>query len=403
MILGFSMDVLISTTTPDMFFRFLETVESLQRSTINQIRSCMKDAWGPVRATKAFCAHYGFIEEKKEMISLTNQGIRLLKHTDNARRDFLIFTIKLQEKEPFLFLKNELQKNDTFKKNRIGELLQIKFRPKENWIEKKVLRFSDVYLQWLTVFRQAKIEEKNVKYIGGKTKTFEILIIPEMRKLLDRHVYDYLIENFYTPHNILDEPNNLLHTVETTSDDREKGKKFEKFVASCFQRLGFDSRCRDGIREKRVNLTYQRKGGGDTAVFCHFPTPAIDKTHQGYAIACEAKSASYPIGSKAVGQARNFSKKIKEAFPDYLVHTMVVSRSKTGFDSSGKEQATPEVVHINCEIMLELLNAQKDRLKNGLLLITPLEFMTILSEFVREKNLEPKKVDVVNKINSLLQ
>jgi len=229
-------------------------------------------------------------------------------------------------------------------------------------------------------------------------KTFEVLIIPEMRDLLDRELYDQLVENFHTPHNILDEPLELLRKVEGSTDSNEKGEAFEEFVATCFRRFGFNSRCRDGVRENIRNLTYQRKGGGDIGLFCHFPTPATDKTHQGYAIACETKAGRYPIGSKAVGQARNLCQKIKEVFPDYLTHTMVVSRSEYGYDSSGKEQAPPEVVHLNHEIFLNLLKVQEDRLKKGLSLVTPIHFMTVLKEFIRERKLEPNTTEFLEKM-----
>ena len=137
------------------------------------------------------------------------------------------------------------------------------------------------------------------------------------------------------------------------------------------------------------------------ALFCHFPTPTINKTHQGYAIACEAKAGRYPIGSKAVGQVRNLFEKIKRAFPDYLVHKIIVSRSKVGYDSSGKDQAPPEVVHVSHKILLSLLEEQESRLEKGSSLITPVHFMIALKEFIREQRLEPTTSEFLEKIHAI--
>ena len=397
------MKTLITTTTPTSFFEFLETVASLQESTLKQILSCMKSIWGPVRAAKAFSVHYGFVESDGDKLKLTTLGKRLLAYTGTARSDFLIFSIKLQEKKPFFFLKKELEKNKVLKITRMGELLRVKFRPTESWSKEKMERIGNVYVQWLISLRQAELDESSVKYVGGAVKTFEVLIIPEMCDLLDRTLYDYLIEKFHTPHNILKKPHESLQKVETTTNDNEKGNAFEDFVARCFRRFGFNPRKRDGIRETMKNLTYKKtKGGGDVGLFCHFPTPTTDKTHEGYAIACEAKAGQHPIGSKAVGQARNLCQKILESFPKYLAHTIVVSRSKSGYDSSGKGQAPPEVLHLNHEILLNLLKMQEDRLKKGLSLITPIHFMIVLKEFIKERKMEPDITEFLEKLKVIL-
>ena len=193
------MQPLITTTTPAIFFQFLEAVSTLHQSTLDQIRSCMKSIWGPVRAAKAFSVHYGFVESDDKKLKLTTLGKRLLAYTDAARYDFLILSVKLQEKEPFFFLKKELEKKEVLKMTRIGELLRVRFRPKEKWLKEKTDRIGSVYVQWLTNLRQAKLEGDSIRYVGGAVKTFEVLIIPEMRDLLDRELYDLLVENFHTP------------------------------------------------------------------------------------------------------------------------------------------------------------------------------------------------------------
>lgn len=394
------MAVLITRTTPKLFFQFLDAVSSVQPATIYQIRACLKAPnLGSVHAARAFSQHYGFIESDNKKFKLTNLGERLLSYTDNARFDFLISFVKIQEKEPFLFLKRELQKNKILKLTRIAELLQIKFQLKEKWLAEDQMRIGKVYGQWLIQLRQAKLDGDSIEYMGGKVKTFEILVIPEMKELLDRCLYDYLVENFHTPHNILREPYELLEKTKESQDANKKGEAFEEFVGSCFRVIGFTPRSRDGIREKSRNLTYQRKGGGDVGLFCHFPTPTPTKTHQGYAIACEAKAGSYPIGSKAVGQVRNLSQKIMEVFTDYLVHAIVISRSRFGYDSSGKEQAPPEVVHIQDKVLLDILQEQKNRLSKGLSLITPIHFMVVLKEFIKEQKLEPTPTEFMKKLS----
>lgn len=343
--------------------------------------------------------HYGFVvKDSKNLYRLTILGERVLKYTDNARVDFMVSNVKLQEREPFLFLKKELERCRTLSINQLGDLLRIKFYPREKWSNDKIKSISNAYAKWLVYLRQGKIENNLITYVGGAVRTFDILASPKVRDSLDRNLYDILVENFHTPHNILDEPYELLEIVKTSNDANKKGQAFETFVAACFRRLGFTSRCRDGPREKTTNLSYQRKGGGDVAIFSHFPIFTSSQTYQGYAIGCETKASQYPIGSRAVGQARNLCQKIKETFPDYLVHTAIVSRSICGYDSSGREQAPPEVVHLNYKILLELLETQKSLLEKGERLITPLDFALVINELIREQKLEPTPSEFKDKI-----
>jgi len=240
-------------------------------------------------------------------------------------------------------------------------------------------------------------------YSKGVVKTFQIIVIPEMKQLLDRTLYDFLTEKFHTPHNILDEPYDLLNETKKATDDEKKGELFELFIGSVFTRFGFSSRLKDGIRERCSNLTFKRKGGGDVALFCHFPIPTDKQTYHGYAIACEGKATENAIGSKAVGQARNLCKKIQELYPQYFVHTIIMSQSPYGYDSSGREQAPPEVLHLNTKTMLNLLDLQKKRLEKGLLLITPVHVMLLLEELIKNQDFNPKPEKVVEIVEKLLE
>ena len=138
-----------------------------------------------------------------------------------------------------------------------------------------------------------------------------------------------------------------------------------------------------------MNLTHQRPGGGDVAAFCHFPILAGGTVHPGFAIACEAKSTETVVGSTAVGQVRNLAKKISEAFPNYVVQLVVVSRSKIGYDPSGKGQAPPEVMHLNSDLLSQLLTLQLARFSKSLNLVTPMSIMLTLDDLVKSQILEP--------------
>ena len=393
------MKAVLTKTTPDLFFSFIETVSSLQPCTIGQIRKSMKKVWGPVYSARNFCKGYGFIsiEKEKKTVSLTIDGERLLRYSGNARIDFLIYYFKLQDREPFLSLQYELSRLNSMDIREIGEFLDTKFVHKGTWTTKDKEEYGESFAQWLVLLRIGVRKDNNIKYSKGKVKTFELLIVPNMIQLMDRTLYDFLTENFHTPHNIFDEPYDLLGKANKTTVDKEKGDLFEAFIGSLFHRFGFSPRLRDGIREKNTNLTFKRKGGGDVALFCHFPTPTEKQTYHGYAIACEGKAKENVIGSKAVGQARNLCKKIQELYPQYLVHTVIMSQSICGYDSSGREQAPPEVLHVSCRVMLKLLDLQKKRLEKGLSLITPVHIMFLLEELIKRQDLNPKP-EIVMKI-----
>jgi len=399
------MKVAITKTKPKLFFSFLEAVSSLQPCTIEQVRKHMKSIWGPVRSARNFASQYGFIsiKGKNKEITLTTDGIRLLRYTDDARTDFLIYNLKLQDEEPFLSLQYELCLAGKKNVREVGDFIDTKFLHKKTLQTKEKDEYGEAFAEWLVLLRIAKRDGNTLTYSKGIVKTLQIIVIPEMKQLLDRTLYDSLTEKFDTPHNILDEPYDLLSKINKTTDDKKKGDLFESFIGSVFTRFGFVSRLRDGIREKNTNLTFKRKGGGDVALFCHFPTPTERQTYHGYAIACEGKGKKSAVGSKAVGQARNLCKKIQELYPQYLVHTIIVSQSICGYDSSGQEQAPPEVLHLNNKTILNLLDLQKRRLERGLSLITPVYTMLLLEELIRSQNLNPRPEEVVEITKKLLK
>jgi hypothetical protein len=178
---------------------------------------------------------------------------------------------------------------------------------------------------------------------------------------------------------------------------------FELLIASIFRRFGFSPRLRDGERERKTNLTFQRKGGGDVALFCHFPAQTDKEISYGYGIACEGKAGENAIGSRAIGQARNLCKKIMESYPKYMVHTTVISQSICGYDSSGREQSPPEVVHMTARVLLTLLDIQEKQLEKGLNLITPVHIMLLLEELIKRQDLEPEPNDAKAIIEALIK
>jgi len=200
----------------------------------------------------------------------------------------------------------------------------------------------------------------------------------------------------------MDEPHDLLKKTNEATDENDKGEFFESFIGCAFQRLGFSSRLKDGVREKRTNLTFKKSGGGDVVLFCHFPVQSQDGVIEGYAIACEAKATIGAVGSKAVGQARNFAKKVKENYPKYLVQPLVFSQSICGYDDSGRRNSPPEVVHLTPKALLSLLGIQKKRLEEGSKLITPLNIVFLLEKLVKEQCLEPDEKKVSEIIHDIV-
>jgi hypothetical protein len=353
----------------------------------------MKQVWGPVYSARNFALQYKFVsfDEQKKTFSLTTDGERLSRYTGSLRNEFLIHNFKLQYHEPFSSLQKEIAQRKIMSIQDIGEFLEVKFPQKAKLKSQEREEFGSAIAQWLVLLRIAEIKNDMVTYAKGEVKTTGIIYFPEMVELLDRTLYDSLVENFNTPHNIIREPYELLERTKKASDDNQRGESFESFISSVFKRFGFSPRLRDGARERKANLTFQRKGGGDVGLFCHFPIQSETEILQGYAIACEGKASESVIGSKAIGQARNLCIKVKEFYPKYLIHTLIVSQSTSGYDSSGREQAPPEVLHLNSKILLGLLDLQEKRLERDFSLITPVHIMLLFEELIKRQNLEPKE------------
>jgi hypothetical protein len=381
----------------------MSVVGSFQPCAIEKIRRGMKEVWGPVYSAKNFALEYKFVslDEKAKTFSLTPDGERLARFTGNLKKEFLVNSFKLQFCEPFAYLQTELSKKNTMGIQNIGELVEIKFPQGKSWKQQDKEAFGRAIAEWLVFLGIAEIKNDMVTYVRGEVKTEGIICFPEMEKLLERALYDYLIENFNTPHNIIREPYDLLDKTNKATDDNERGDLFESFIYSVFKRFGFSPRLRDGPREQKANLTFQRKGGGDVGIFCHFPIQTNKEILHGYAIACEGKAKENVIGSKAVGQARNLCTKIKEFYPKYLVHTMIVSQSICGYDSSGREQAPPEVLHITSKVLLTLLDLQEKCMEKNLPLINPIHFMLLFEELIKQQNLEPKPETVMKIIETI--
>ena len=392
----------LTKTTPEVFLAFLESVSRLQPATLQQICSDLSSVIkppiiGPVRSAISFATTYGFAKSPQGKLEVESLGSRLLKFSGNARVDFLVMNVKLPEQDPFNFLRFELKSQGKLSWERFRKLLQVKYQVSSG-SDQTV--YAKTYAAWLEFLRVANVDEKGLTYTGGRVEGLEILALTEGEELLDRSIYDFLTESFLTYHNLLDEPNRLLNATRAEEDEALKGETFERFVAAAFSRLGFSPRMRDGTREQRLNLTFQRKGGGDVGIFCHFPIVAAGETKPGCAIACESKATEGAIGSRAVAQARNLTAKIKESFPKYALHTIVVSGKNALYDSSGREQAPPEVVHLTDEMLLGLLGMQVRLANKGKKLVNPLTIMTSLDDFVTSENLEPTQEQFVRIIES---
>lgn len=381
------MKLRLSTTTPLLFSQFMDSVERLQPTTIGTLCADIREVTGRVQAARVFAETYGFIGTKGiREITLSELGNRLVRYSGTARTDFLIHNARILDKDPFIFLKEELTKSHSLTVKRIASLLRLKYGAPKSAL---TAQYAKTYGDWLVELRIAKWQNRALEYVGGKISSFEIIALDDANKLQDSSLYDWLTETFKPYQELLQEPTDFLTKIASTSEDNVKGDLFEKFVASVFKRLGFSVRVRDGIREAKRNLTFERPGGGDVGLFCHFPIVAGGTVRPGLAMACEAKSTEGAVGSTAVGQVRNLSKKITETFPGYLVQSLVISRSKVGYDSSGEEQAPPEVVHLTSDLLLEALRLQAARVRKSLSLITPLSFVLAIDDQVKAQNLQP--------------
>jgi hypothetical protein len=357
-----------------------------------------------VYSVQNFATQYGFVtfDKKTSEFSLSTEGERLVQYTGNLRNRFLIENTKLQCYEPFASLHRELLHKNLMTTKEIGDFLEIKFPQKRKWNAEDKTGYAEAISEWLVLLQVARRNEEGIEFLGGEVKTAGIIYYPDMGKLVDRAIYDFLTEQFHTPKNIVDEPYELLEKTNHEKDDNQKGELFESFIGCVFRRFGFSPRLKDGTREKSTNLTLKKSGGGDVALFCHFPIQSQKEILHGCAVACEGKATGNFVGSKAVGQVRNLSKKIKEVYPQYLIHPLILSQSTCGYDESGRRNAPPEVVHMTAKLILSLLDVQRNRLEEGLSLITPIHVLLLLENLTKREILEPDEKTVIEIVDSLV-
>jgi len=381
---------------PDIVFQLLEAVKILEPCTIEQIRAEMKAQWPPVRSARTFAEHFGLIDIKNKEIYLSEISQRMLRFTYTKRIDFLISHVRLIEKEPFNYLVTTLKDSaGVFDTKRIAELLQNKFDSKSHWTKDESESVSDCYVNWLGLLRLIKIESNGILWVGGKVSTFDVTALAELDFLQDRALYDALVEKYHTPKNMLDDPQAILSEITQEKDNEKRGKRFEDFIASCFNLLGFTYRSRAGPRDKETKLIYKsNKGGGDVVLLSHFPIHTASKEFVGGALACEAKSTEGQVGSKAVGQARNLKVKVEEMYKDYLIIPIVISRAKYGYDISGRNIAPPDVVLLTQDIIIEICKIQKEKLEKGIKLILPVHVLSIIDKLIKSEKLEPTIEDI---------
>lgn len=240
--------------------------------------------------------------------------------------------------------------------------------------------------------------------MGGLVKGFDVLSLVEVEFLKERELFDWFVEDFENPKEILKKPLEVLNDIELEDDDDRRGKLFQKFVAISFRRLGFFPRTRNSPHEKRSRLSFKDNlGGGDVALFFHHPISTSSRIYLGGSLACEAKSTESNVGGKAVGQARNLRTKIEERFSEYLVQPVVVSRSCIGYDPSGRNLAPPEVIHLTANGIIRILELQKRRLDRGESLILPTHIFQMLDDLVKSEIIEPKPEELVDYLENVVK
>ena len=392
-------------SSPEIVFEFIEAVESIQPCTIEQVRAKLRSQWPPIRSAKSFCQFFGLIESDKGKIWLSSIGTRILKYTNGKRIEFTKNYWRLQENDPFRYLISQLSKTARcIKFDEVADIIRVKFDPKTSWTKEKKLAIGEDYSKWLQYLGICKIKNNTVSYVGGLVKGFDVLSLAEVEFLKERELFDWFVEDFENPKEILKKPLEILDEIKQEDDDDRRGRLFQKFVAISFKRLGFFPRTKNSPHEKKSRLSFKDNlGGGDVALFFHHPVSTSSHTYLGGSLACEAKSTEGNVGGRAVGQARNLRTKIQERFSDYLVQPIVVSRSNIGYDPSGRNLAPPEVIHLTANGIIRILELQKKRLDRGESLILSTHIFQILDEFVKNEIIEPKPEELVDYLENVVK
>jgi len=389
----------IPHSEPEEVFKLIESLENLHPCTIEQVRAALRCQWPPIRLAKSFCEYFGLINSTDGKIALTEMGERILMYDGEKRGEFAKNYWRLQDKEPFPHLINELNKCNTpvsFKE--IADIIRIKFDHSSKWSNQEKESIGKGYASWLEYLDLACISNNKLILKKGKVRGFDVLSLAEVEYLKERELRDWLIEEFNPIKNILCEPKEVLDKMKSEQDDNKRGRLFLDFISLSFRRLGFIPRLKNHPTDKE-HLFSDNIGGGDIVLFFHHPLHTPTKTYLGGAIVCEAKSTEGGIGSGAVGQARNLKKRVKEIFKDYLIQPIIISRSKIGYDPSGIKNAPPEVIHITSDVIIRLLEFQVNRVSSGKNLILPSHIFKFLDEMVKNELIEPSTSNITEFFN----
>jgi hypothetical protein len=384
----------IHKASPQFVNRLLDVLSTLDECNWDQVMSLAHLRGGHAIAAKSFLQEYGLVESTDERLRLSELGKRLVQYTGNLRVDFLIYHVRLQDLEPFSYLTRILASERTMTTDQIGASLGTLATSGGKWTRKERSDVGRIYADWLQILRIADVEGNTVKYSRGRVATFDLMPTKETSTMADRSIYDFLVQHCEDPSILDKDVLDGLTSLDGIEDDNTRGERFEELVGIMFLRLGFTVRTKDGVRERRSNLNYMRPGGGDLGLFHHFPVMASGMWHPGYAIACEAKCSRFPVGSTAVSQVRNLAEKILDQFELYLVQKVVVSRSSSGYDKSGREQAPPDVVHLSTDVLIWLLGRQAELYRKDSPLLTPYTILTLLDTLKQSQTLDPHVEDI---------
>ncbi len=379
--------------TPNEVFAFLEAVQALSPCTIQQIQAKLRWHWSVIGNTKTFCEEVRLVKTQKEIVSLTEFADRLLRFTGQKRKVF-VNNSPITRHPTFVSIVEEISKKSEIETDKIGDILKVKFEPKEKWEKQDFQKINESYTEWLVYTGQSERKERTLVYSGGSVVISGIENLKDFEFLKERELRHMLIQKEKLSGELIKELRTKIEAIDKETDDGRRGALFQECVRDAFSLLGFVGRDTNSNYEKSLSIFTSNTGGGDVALFFHFPIHHKTGLFEGGVLACEAKSTKGNVGGNSVGQARNFSKKILERFEKYFVQPIVVSRSTTGLDPSGKHLASPEVVHISEAALFSLLEIQKRKLNSEGSLITPSDLFKFLEELISKEKLEPSIEDI---------
>lgn len=394
----------LSKAVPEDVFALLKAIADLGECSLNQVRAYLKAQWPGVRSARTFAEEYGLIHIKEKKISLSSLGKRLLLYQGKKRVDFTLRHWRLQDQPPFRFLQDFLRDNEGEASVRdLVDAVRVKFAPRDKWSSDDRKGFGEALGSWMEHMGLATLKGNVITYTGGVVITPGVFSLLELEFLKERELRDWLLEEFESPRAILNEPRDVLSQVEKEENDKLRAKLFERFVAVSSRRLGFSYRTQKSGSRKDARIPFKDNlGGGDVVILYHHPLQSKTRAFEGGAIACEVKSTEGNVGSGAVGQARNLVTKVEGAFPEYHVVPVVISRSKIGYDPSGRDLAPPEVVHLTHRCLLSMLEFQRRRISAGGNLILPSHVFQLLDDLVKEEEIEPSVDEIQSRLRALV-